>query len=219
MLELITKSCFDIAPCLKKTIVAMVQLYKPPCWWADNPFGKDLFSQRIILARIFLSQIILLARIFSQPGNPFGKDFSQPAILLARIQSLSACWIRKSSTAFHRHPYFFSDQGWFSHLVMIGHGSIPRSLHSWQIFMLSSKMWPIPICWHQTPFPLGPHLALVNFTPSKVNWTFVKSFLTICSLSSPPKDTRKTWYPLALRPSRAARFFAGMCSCTSRQLW
>ena len=51
---------------------------------------------------------ILLARIQTKS---FWQGFFLPAILSARIQSLSACWIRKSSTAFHRHPYFFLTRG------------------------------------------------------------------------------------------------------------
>ena len=47
----------------------------------------------------------------TKKSNLIKFDQMYAAILLARIQSLSACWIRKSSTAFHRHPYFFSDQG------------------------------------------------------------------------------------------------------------
>ena len=136
---------------------------------------------------------ILLARV---QIKSFWQGIFQPAILLARIQSLSACWTRKSPTAFHKHPYFFSDQGWFSHLVMIGQASMPSSLHSLQMDVLSSKIWPVPICWHQTPLPYGPQRDLV--TPVKLNWTFVKSSLTICSLSGPPKDTRKPgthWLP------------------------
>ena len=141
-----SKKCFDIALALKKIILAMAQLYKP------------LVGERpILLARVQIKS--------------FWQGIFQPAILLARIQSLSACWTRKSPTAFHRHPYFFSDQGWFSHLVMIGQASMPSSLHSLQMDVLSSKIWPVPICWHQTPLPYGPQRDLV--TPVKLNWTYL----------------------------------------------
>ena len=82
----ISKQCCGIALALKKAILAMAQLYKPL-----------VGEMQILLARI--------------QTKSFWQGFFLPAILLARIQSLSACWIRKSSTAFHRHPYFFSDQG------------------------------------------------------------------------------------------------------------
>ena len=131
----------------------------------------------------------------------------KPAILLARIQSLSACRTRKSSTAFHRHPYLLSAQGWFSHLDMIGQGSKPSCWHSLQMDWLSSKMCPIPICLHQAPLPFGPQRDLVKWTPVKVKGIFVKSSLTSSSLSLPAKDSRKTWYPLAAKPCSAARFF------------
>ena len=135
---------FWYCPSLKT--LAMAQLYKP------------LVGERsILLARVQIKS--------------FWQGIFQPAILLARIQSLSACWTRKPPTAFHRHPYVFSDQGWFSHLVMIGQASMPSSLHSLQMDVLSSKIWPVPICWHQTPLPYGPQRDLV--TPVKLNWTYL----------------------------------------------
>ena len=116
--------------------------------------------------------------------NPFGKDsfcqlsFRQGFNLWVPVGSGS---LPQPSTGTH----IFSDQGWFSHLVMIGQTSMPSSWHSWRMYWLSSKMWPIPICWHQYPLPCGPQRFLVNFMPVKLNWTFVKSSLTCFSLSGP----------------------------------
>ena len=106
----------------------------------------------------------------------------KPAILLARIQSLSACRTRKSSTAFHRHPYLLSAQGWFSHLDMIGQGFKPSCWHSLQMDWLSSKTCPIPICLHQAPLPFGPQRDLVKWTPVKVKGIldYLNIFMYVC---------------------------------------
>ena len=118
-----SKKCFDIALALKK-----------------SNFGNGSTVQTLLVRE----RPILLARV---QIKSFWQGIFQPAILLARIQSLSACWTRKSPTAFHRHPYVFSDQGWFSHLVMIGQASMPSSLHSLQMDVLSGHQ--------ETRYPLA----------------------------------------------------------------